>query len=328
MQRRLVGAIGIGVSLLSTTLVHAQSGAAVVRVNDGVSNTRCVNAAKDQVWLTLRRVITDKNAGWLTQDAQVATIFSATVRPSGSDGKPLTFPLAAEATLRGFSNGQVSIPIEYTLVDGFALKQGQALYSGIGIEMTLLNLQKRTTWGNALQALNAVAKKLPLPNTPLAQTASYILELANSAVDKDMQAIKDDKSKSASLALNFDPTGSCGGKAGNGSDFERTGTIAVIQDKGDATGLVVPIKEINSYCWTADLTPVFMLKAAKKEQVACSDGAHYATKYHQVTNNYVGFFLNAIERNPQLADTPRVKADKEAARQRCLANGVAATACF
>jgi hypothetical protein len=55
-----------------------------------------------------------------------------------------------------------------------------------------------------------------LPNTPLAQTASYVLELANSAIDKDIQALKDDKSKSASLSLNFDPAGSCGAKSPNG----------------------------------------------------------------------------------------------------------------
>ena len=316
-------------ALYSDAPLVAQGGAAIVRIpiSDGVS-TRCIDASKDQVWFTLRRVITDKKSNWMTQDAKTEMIFSAQVLPSNG-GKPTKYPLTTEATLAGFSSGQVSIPVEYTLLSGFLLKQDATMYSGLNVEVTLLNLQKKTIWGNALQAFIEYAKKLPLPSTPLVQASTYVLDFANAAVERDIAKVGvDDQAKSAALALNFAPNSTCSGKAPNGSDFEKTGTIAIVQDKGDASGLLVNLKSFNDFCWSADLTPVFMLKAAKKDGTTCDDNKHYAPKYSQVTNNYVAFFLNAVERSGQLAETPQSKADSAAARSRCLANGFVGSKCM
>jgi hypothetical protein len=310
-------------AVLFSQVCSAQGGAVPVRIWNDPASSRCINGNSDVVWVTLRRVITDKSKGWLKEDKSIAVMINASVKTQQSD-KPISFPLMAEETLRGFSNGQVSIPIEYTIVNGLRLKQGQTTYSGISLEMTLLNKQGRTKWGNALQALGEVAKKLPVPSNPYSQGASYLLDFANSAVTKDIDAQNnDDKTKSAALALNFDPTGSCNVGGPSGSDFERTGTIAVIQESGTQGDGYVPVNQTNEYCWSAELTPAFVLKAAHKDGSKPCNSADY--KYRQVTNNYVGFFVNAITSTGKLGGA---SADRKDAIKRCEAHGLAAERCL
>lgn len=326
LWRSVITSVAFLVACVVALPVYAQNdGAVPLRIVDG-PDSRCINPQKDMVWLTLRRVITEKRGSWLVENKSVATIFKAIVN---SSAMPVTFPLAAEATLGPYAKGQVSVPIEYGVVSGLKLKQSNVTYRGIQLEMTFLNLDKKTGWGTALQVLSEVAKKIPLPSTPLAQAGSYLLEFANSAVNKDVEKVaSSDKATSASLALNFDPTGNCKAHAPDGTDFEQTGTIAVLYGSGDATGFLVPVKQVNQFCWDAELKPAFVLKAAKKDAAACTDKTHYKDLYRQVSNNYVGYFLNAVEVTDQLAETPIGVADREKALQRCRANGKDDSACL
>lgn len=312
-------------TIASSGIASAQNGGVPVRITDGPGN-RCIDTKKDMVWLTLRRVVTEKNGSWFTENKSIATIFKAQVTGTST---PVTFPLAAESKLDSYAKGQVSVPIEYSIVNGFKLKQTNVEYRGIQLDMTFLNLDKRNGWGTALQVLSGLAKKLPLPNTPLAQAGSYILDFANKAVDQDVDKVAgSDKATSASLVLNFDPTGACSAKAAGGGDFEKTGTIAILYSSGDAAGFLVPLGSINDYCWDADLQPMFLLKAAKKDGIACSDKAHYRPAFKQITNNYAGYFLNAVESTDQLSDTQKTPSDRQAAQQRCVANGYTVDDCL
>jgi len=305
-------------------------GAIPVRISvpDGAGGSRCINAASDQVWITLRRVITNRSQGWFTQDNTVGTVINATVKGKNVD-KPPTFPLMTESRLQGMPTGQVSVPIEYTIIDGLQLKQGTVVYTGISLELTLLNKRGRTKWGNALQALVDVtsSKKLPIPASPITQAAGYLLEYANTAVTQDLASEnKDDKAKSAALAFNFDPTGKCSGSAGDGSDFERTGTVAIVQSEGTPGDGLVDIKQVNNYCWSAELKPAFILKVAGKDPAKRCESADYTPAWKQVSNNYVAFFVNAIPSTGVLG--PANVKDREASLTRCSANGIAPQDCL
>lgn len=320
-----VGIVAILVLLAcSDRSVQAESGAVPIRIADGTMS-RCIDPRKDRIWVTLRRLIVDKSKGFLKKEKSVALILNASVKVQPATAKPISFPLISEATLRGYSDGQVSVPIEYAIVDGLLLSQDNALYTGTSIEMTILNKKGRTGWGKALQALSETADKLPIPSNPITQTGSYLLEFANSAVSKDIEdQNSDDKAKSATLALNFDPTGQCAG--GDESDFESTGTLAVLQQSGVQGPGYVPINRTNEYCWDADLRPAFILKAAIKEAGKACDDPSYSPIYVQVTNNYVAFFVNAVATSNVLGTVP--EEDRQAALRRCDANGISGGDCF
>jgi hypothetical protein len=287
---------------------------------------QCINPATDRLWITLRRLIVDKSKGFLREDTSVALLVHASVKVQPATPKPISFPLISEATLRGFTPGQVSVPVEYTIVDGLLLSQEEFLYTGASLEMTILNKSGKTPWGKALQALAETADKLPIPANPLGQTATYLLEFANSAISKEIEDQNtDDKSRSATLALNFDPSGVCSG--GADSDFESTGTIAILQESGTRGKGYVPIDQTNSYCWDAAFRPTFALKAAKKNAgQACNDPG-YTPTFEQVTNNYIAFVVNAIPTSTVLG-AEDIDERIDTALSRCATHGIAAADCL
>lgn len=310
---------------LTATAFAQGNGAIPVRIPDG-PHSRCINGASDRVWLTMRRVITDKNGGWLTKDTTISVIATVLVHSDPEAAKPLSFPLTTEATLESYGTGQVSVPIEYSMVDGFNLSQpnGQSSvkYTGFQVDLTLLNMKGKTKWGSGLQALDTVAKKLPLPASPITSTATYLLDFANNAVTSDLNAQDtSDKVKAATITLNFDPTGSC-----QSEDFESTGTIAIVQGGPPKDGYFVDISRPDDYCFSADLRPAFVLKAAGKDPSKACTAANYTPQWNQVSNDYVAFFLNAVASPGHLGGHPTT--DKADSLARCRANGIADQDCL
>jgi hypothetical protein len=302
----------------------AQTGGVVVRIPDGTSS-RCINPVRDKIWLTLRRLVTTKASGWFTSENSVAVIVNALVKTDPSQSKPIAFPLASEATFGDAPNGQVSLPIEYTVVSGLRLSLPNDQYiSGLDVDITLLNKKSKNKWGSALATLSSVTKGLPIPASPLTQSASYLMDFANQAVDADLSAqASDDKVKSATLAMNFDSSGKCNG------DFESTGTIALIQAQGAGGPDLVSIDKPDSYCWRAQLKPAFIVEAAKLETGFNCDDTHYQPLYRAISNNYVGFFVNAIGSTGTAGkESAALQRDTRQSLSRCTANGIAQDRCL
>jgi hypothetical protein len=305
----------VAMLLLLPSVCLAQNGGVVIRIPDG-ANTRCINPAKDRVWITLRRLVTTRTQSWLKKDNTVAVIIKATVNSEPAETK-MEFPLMSEASFNDAAFGQVSLPIEYNIVNGLKLTATNNQYfKGIGIDITLLNRRGKNAWGSALSALSEVSAKLPIPSNPITQAGSYLMSFANSAVDKDLaNQANDDKVKTATLAMNFDPTAACAG------EFESSGTIAIVRDIGSPDNLI-KIGDVNNYCWSAELRPAFVVKAAAKDQAFPCTSDHYSQSYKQISNNYVGFFVNAVQgTGTSGATTELVNRDREAALARCKANG-------
>ena len=321
-MRTNLTALTIVLSFVISPVAVGADGAVIVRIPDGV-NPVCINGSKDAVWLTMRRLVTDSSSGWLTKDQTVALLMNTTVKAKTQDqpAKAISFPLMTEIRIEKYSNGQISVPIEYTLVDGLRLNESSIRYTGLQVELTLINKKGKNKWGSALEALSEVSKKLPIPSNPYAQSAGYLLDFTNSAVAKDIKAQEtDDKRRSAALALNFDPTGACAGAGG----FETTGTVAVVQATGAPGADLISIDTVNSHCWSADLRPSFVLKAAPMVGGSCTGLAPAA--YRPVSNHYLGFFVNAVPAENVLAG-PDDRKIRDALR-RCEVNGVSRKNCL
>jgi hypothetical protein len=84
-----------------------------------------------------------------------------------------------------------------------------------------------------------------------------------------------------------------------------TGTKAILMASGVQDDGYVPINQTSSYCWSADLTPSFVLKAVKVTGgKPCSDPS-YANQYKQVSNDYVAYFLQKQTATGHLGGTNR-----------------------
>jgi len=309
-----------------------QHGGIPLRIKDG-PDARCINYNTDEVWLTLYRVVTTKNSSWLTSENQAEIIINVQVKTKPQSDKPLAFPLSTKVNIRNYSTGQVSIPVEYTLVSGLALKQGTGdkaiSYTGFGLDTTLVNLKGKHGLGVALDVLDQVvgSKKIPIPDNPYSQAAGYLLDFANKAVtDSITNQNADDKYSTASLALNFDSEGTCGGSSPQGQGFETTGTKAILMSEGVQGPGYVPIDRTDGYCWMAETQPSFVLKAALKVgKIPCSDNS-YTDKFVQVTNNFVAYYLQKREVSGHLGAGNAARDDKESL-QLCGALGLKSSEC-
>jgi len=147
------------------------------------------------------------------------------------------------------------------------------------------------------------------------------MDFANTAVQKDIDNQNSgDKSKTGALDFNFDPDGKCSG------DFETTGTKAIIfgpvdQNQGQTSDFV-DIAHANDYCWTADLTPSFVLKAAKKEGAVLCNNPYYGPKFKSIGNNYVGFYMNKRTVSKKLGPDSQAAKDRNQSLSRCRVNGI------
>lgn len=321
VSRRGLGSMAI---LLASTLrqpdangADNDAGARLVRIDDGTAGGHCINGSKESVWLTLRRVVTQKHSGFLTSDRSVSLVAKVTVGTDPQPDKPIVFPVTKEAGLARYRSGQVSVPIEFPLTTGFKLTQEKVRYTGFDVEITILNLRGKSTWGKALSALSDVATGFPIPASPAKTAGVYLLDVANKAVKDDLDSqAADMKLLSADFSLNFSPDGGgCPAVEKNVGDFERSGTKMILYSTGTTESKAfVPIADVDQYCFTAAFTPSFAVKVSKLQ----SDGS-CGKDYQEVANDYVAFYLNARDTSAKLGGGDK---DTQEAIKRCHTNGV------
>jgi hypothetical protein len=318
----------VAISLWSAaTAAVAQVGGGVpVRIPTG----DCINGKTDQVWLTLYRVITTKNRGFLSKENEAAIIAKVVVNTSPQATTAISYPLSTKVNIRNYPTGQISLPVEYALISGLPLRQTDAsgkavFYTGFSVDTTLVNIKSRAGFGAALDALTEVtgSKKLPIPDSPYTQAAGYLLEFANNAVTNDIKSKNaDDKLTTASLVFNFDPDGICPDKMVTGG-FEKTGTKSIVMATGLPGPQLIPLDQVGDYCWTAETQPSFVLKAARKQAGKdCSDAA-YAPLYKPITNDYVAFVLQKRHISTNLGADNISKRDIAESKQLCALLGMA-----
>lgn len=317
-----VSIAGAIVAFAPVSAIAQLSGGKVVRVGNDLTE-RCVDPYKDKVWLTLRSLTVNKSKQWFTKDKEILVVINAKVQTDPVPPSPISFPLMTTAKLGGMPTGQISVPIEYSIVSGLALRQDKVIYSGLGAEITLVNLKDRSSLGSALQALDAItsSSKIPIPASPYIQAATYLVNFANSAVQKDIDAQKEDKAVAGSMQFTFDPNGEC-----TAGDYERTGTKAIIFSEGDSTSSAyVDLSKVAEYCFSATLAPVFSLNAALSGGKECLSVD--PKQFKAVANNYIGLYLNKQAINRTMGPAPTAERDRRESIARCKSHGIAAKSC-
>ena len=290
----------------------------------------CINSVTDKVWLTLFRVVETKKGGFFTSENQAEVIVTVKVQSEPQASAPLSFPLSVKVNTADYGrSGQVSLPIEYTLVSGLPLTQkqtsGTITYTGFSLDSTLVNLKSQSGLGSAISALSTITgnNKIPIPSNPYSQAATFLFGFASTAIQNDINAKNaNDKYSTASLALNFSGNSSCdGGPTGEG--FETTGTKAILMESGNhGDEGYVPIDQANNYCWTAETTPSFILKAAKMVNgKACTD-AIYNSNYKPIANDFVAYFLQKQTVSTKLGPNSQLSSERRNAQKLCDALGM------
>jgi hypothetical protein len=290
--------------LFSSVALAQQQGGITVRI-DNEPDPKCIDSATDKVWLTLYRIVESKDRGFFSNENQAELVVTVKVQAEPQPPQPLSFPLSTKIDIRPYENGQISLPVEYTLISGLDLRQDNdgktVLYTGFSVDTTLINLKSRGGLGSAIDALSSItgSNKLPIPDNPYTQAANYLLGFANKAIQNDIdEKNSDDKLSTATLSMNFSSDSSCASGGVTGQGFESTGTKAIVLATGVPGDMLIPIDQTDQYCWVADVKPSFVLKATKLVAGKKCGDAGYNTMYRPISNDYLAFFLQKQSNAP------------------------------
>jgi len=301
---KLSVAMGLILGSLLFGVAHAeQQGGIPIRI-DNAPDSQCINSATDRVWLTLFRVVESKNNGFFSRENQAEIVITVKVQAEPQPPQALSFPLSTKVNIRPYSSGQISLPVEYTLVSGLNLQQTSSgntvTYTGFSVDTTLINVKSKGGIGSAIDALSSItgSNKLPIPDNPYSQAANYLLGFASKAIQNDIDnKNSDDKLSTATLSMNFSGDASCQSGGVTGEGFESTGTKAILMSTGTGDNLI-PIDQTDQYCWAADVKPSFLLKAARIVPGKDCGDATYKALYRPVSNDYFAFFLQKQTKAP------------------------------
>jgi hypothetical protein len=265
----------------------------VVRVDD-TSGTHCIDATTEKVTLFVRRVFTEKNKGWFTEDRRAGVLVrsqlsgnitsSQTTQPAN-----VQVPSVDMVSVKDDKPGRVSLALEYPIASGLVLKQSDTLTKTIELYMNLAKAKGKTSFGDVLDLAGKALNQLPIPPNPYTQAGSKFLKFANDAVDSNIQ--KDNDDQIAHIGLQFYEGSEPDIKKCESGGYERTGAIAVLRSIGIQGAPLIPVTDTErDYCFRYSSGATFELLAAKRN----GDGSCPAPNaFSGVSNDYVMLLISA-----------------------------------
>ncbi|WDF91714.1 hypothetical protein [Aeromonas hydrophila] len=274
-------------SLQPANSASVPDGETIVRIDDGTS-TRCINSSSDRITMNLRRLVVKKDVGFFSED-KTAGVFINTIisgNDSSGDSRKVGFPRVYTVTVIQYASGIVSLPVEEKLFSRFYLSNNGNTYDTAELEFSVVSKKDKTPLGIALVALEDISRNLPVPINPFSEGFKYFTQYANKVVNESLNSANNvsEMSKEGKIVMNFSSTGICTG------DQEQTGTIAVVKgDHGKESDGYVDINK--TYCWAAELKPIFNLKYAVPNGKKCNEIS--SDSFKKIANQYVAFYLSA-----------------------------------
>lgn len=283
--------------ILGQTSLLAQGGVKIIRAIDRYNSSDCIYPNKHNIYMDLRRIIIDKNAGFWEEDKSVGILLNIELegRSLSKDRNTVRviFPKLFEASLKRYEKGSTSIPLELMIFNELDLKNENIQLNTIRVELSILKKKDPTSFGIALSSLAKVTKNFPLPANPFSDAFKYFAQYTEDVVKDYLNSDNnvDKNIRYGAFTLNFSPNGNCVG------GFEKTGSIAFVEADNENIHKkgIVDIK--NEYCWISITSEAsFDLKfAPMPENRKCNEVLD--NKFELVNNPYILFVLNARESN-------------------------------
>ena len=303
------------------------TGDVVVRVDD-TSGTHCVDATTEKITLFVRRVFTEKNKGWFTEDKRAGVLVRSQLTGNVSTGQSsqqanVQVPAVDMVSVKDDQKGRVSLALEYPVASGFVLKQGDTLTKTIEVYMNLAKAKGKTSFGSVLDIAGKALNQLPIPPNPYTQAGSKFLKFANDTIDANIKDDNDDQI--AHIGLQFNEAAEPDIKKCESAGNERTGAIAVLRSVGIQGVPLIPVTNTErDYCFRYSSGSTFELLAAKRN----ADGSCPSPNaFNGVPNDYVMLLISAqpAPKAGKSVVTPEAAADE--ARSRCRLQRLPLTAC-
>src|SRR5882762_10826005 len=117
-------------------------------------DSRCVDLAKDRVWIQIRSVVIGKSSSWFKTDKTAGVVITTKAEgQSGINQDTLEFPKMEEVKISDYRDGAVILPLNFNLIAGLKLQNPDRSIGSLSIDFTVV--KKRDSSGFA-KGLNAI----------------------------------------------------------------------------------------------------------------------------------------------------------------------------
>lgn len=291
-------------ALLVSAPLHSYADWAPVRVDD-TSGSHCIDATSEDITLHVRRIFTEKTSGLLTEDSHAGVIVSSKMTGvTAQEAKEIETPSVTLVSVKDEKDGRISLPLEYPIASYFPLTQGNIRTTDMALYVSLARTRDSNSFGDLIDVASKALAKLPIPPNPYSLATSKLLAFANDAIADQKKKKFDEPVAQLSLAFNKGKEPDLNKCKSMGK--ERTGVIAVLQNKGSSKNGLIPMENTEkAYCFRYSSSNTYELLAAKRTTTGQCPSE---SDYNGVRNNYVMFILSA---NPSSSTGVTIFSNKE-----------------
>jgi hypothetical protein len=252
---------------------------------------RCINSKTDEITLSVLRASVQKTSGFFVSD-RTAGIAVLSQLNADSDTPPAKTPSVNMVDISGDNNGQVLLPLEYSIANRLQLLQGNTETTELLVSMYLEKTRGAHGFGNVLKASGDLLGKLPIPANPFLTAANTFVNYANTTVQNETTGAGGAQ-QFASLDLKFADRSypdeqTCRNGGGEGAE-----TIAVLAANGSSGSNLLTLGNLDQrYCWRYTTDGASEIQFAPKPSAGCSSTIPESA-WAEPSNNYTMLLLTA-----------------------------------
>jgi len=252
---------------------------------------RCINSKTDEITLSVLRVSVQKTSGFFVSD-KTAGIAVLSQLNADANTTPAKTPSVNMVDISGENNGQVLLPLEYSVANRLQLLQGTTQTTELLVSMYLEKTRGSTGFGDVLKAAGDLLGKLPIPANPFLTAANTFINYANTTVQNETTG-GGGAQQFASLDLkfadrDFPDEQSC--KNGGGEGVEA---VAVLAATGKAGPNLLTLGNLDQrFCWRYTTDGASEVQFAAKPTAGCSSNIP-DSQFAEPSNDYTMLLLTA-----------------------------------
>jgi hypothetical protein len=292
MKRLSTATIALIACAVTVVPSEAQGVGEIVRIPAPIT-PHCINGKTEDVTISLRRVVVQKDRGFLTDDKEIGASVIATFNAAGKPDAAV-HPKVSLLPVRDAAPGQVGIALEYPVVSQFPLLDSDgSLTKDIRLDIYLDKLRGKNTLGTVLDAAQTILKDVQLPANPYTNAAGKVFQFAGAAIASESK----DKGgeQIAQVAMGFANYNEPNLDKCFADGHEQTGVIAVIGPKGGTiTPPISPLKNLEQrFCWRFVPGNTYEVQYADKPAGGGCDKVPVAS-FQEVPNDYLMILVSTV----------------------------------
>lgn len=204
--RLTVASLSLILCIANAAATTITGGGTIIPISE-VLNATPFDIKTDAASIYLEKAVLFKNNGWFTNDKEVAITARMSINSKKKSGpsNPLTITRAYKFDVSTYDDGRIEIPLKgLPLLTAFNLSGDDYYVTDVVVDLFISKKKEKSDFTKTLETIIDVSRKIPIPASPYAESASIFGDIFSQVVDKAIDEGAD-TAPLASFGLRFLP---------------------------------------------------------------------------------------------------------------------------